>query len=171
MLIGEVKVGMMRLKELKDNLREIEKEFGVRLSIKEKNIVEIGGDGIDVWLCTKAIKGIARGFRWEQVRCLKQDDCDVVVLDIKEFGRGTKKDTVRLKGRVIGDEGRSRRHIEEETCTSIRVYGKTVAVVGRMDDVELAKRAVIMLLEGAKHSTVYRFLEKENLRRKRGKLA
>ena len=170
-LIDEVKIGMMRLKEMNDNLREIGKTFNVNIRINDKNIVEINGESIDVWICSKAIQGIARGFDWEEVRCLKDDDCEIMILYSKEFGRGTKKDTIRIKGRVIGEDGKSRRHIEEETGAMLRIYGKTVSIVGKIEDVELAKRAVIMLLEGAKHSTVYRFLDRENLKRKRVNLA
>jgi ribosomal RNA assembly protein len=170
-LIDEVKVGLARIKEVKNNIREIGKTFNVNIRIKDKNLVEIEGEGIDVWVCSKAIQGIARGFEWEQVRCLKDDEYEVAILDAKEFGRGTKKDTIRLKGRVIGEDGKSRRHVEEDTGATLKIYGKTVAIVGKIEDVELAKRAVIMLLEGAKHSTVYRFLERENLKRKRGNLA
>ena len=167
-MIDEVKVGFARLGEVKSHQSDIEKEFGVKLTIKEKNIVEFSGEGIDVWVCKKAIKGISRGFRWEDVRCLKEDDYELCVIEIRDFGRDTKKDITRLKGRVIGEEGRSRRTIEEQTRTVIRVYGKTVAIVGDVDGVELAKNAVVMLLEGARHATVYRFLEKEINRLKRG---
>jgi ribosomal RNA assembly protein len=170
-LIDEVKVGIARLNEVNDNLREIGETFNVNIRMKDKNIVEISGEGIDVWICSKAIQGIARGLDWEEVRCIKDDDYEIAILDAKEFGRGTKKDTIRLKGRVIGEEGKSRRHIEEDTGTTLRIYGKTVSIVGKIEDVEIAKRVVIMLLEGAKHSTVYRFLDRENLKRKRGNLA
>jgi ribosomal RNA assembly protein len=48
------------------------------------------------------------------------------------------------------------------------VYGKTVAIIGDVAQVDLAREAVAMLVRGSMHRTVYRFLErkrKEMMRR------
>jgi ribosomal RNA assembly protein len=45
------------------------------------------------------------------------------------------------------------------TKTKISVHGNTIAIIGKWDNLLLAKKAVEMILEGKMHSTVKRFLE------------
>ena len=72
----------------------------------------------------------------------------------------------RLKGRIIGKEGKTRELIEEHTGTYISVYGKTVAIIGTPDTVTIAHKAIEMLIEGSTHSSVYKWLEKKRRERK-----
>jgi len=41
-----------------------------------------------------------------------------------------------------------------------------IAIIGRINELSFAKKAIEMLLEGANHSTVYRYLERERRKRK-----
>jgi ribosomal RNA assembly protein len=66
----------------------------------------------------------------------------------------------RVAGRIIGEGGRTRRVIETITESKICVYGHTVAIIGADPGIEYASRAVGMLIEGAPHGIVYRYLEK-----------
>ena len=68
---------------------------------------------------------------------------------------------MRLKGRVIGEQGKARRTIENLTETDISVYGKTVSIIGEIEHVSVAKRAILSLLSGSPHSRVYSWLEKK----------
>ena len=49
--------------------------------------------------------------------------------------------------------------IEELTGAYMSVYGNTVAVIGDSLQIEVARRAVDMLLSGSEHAAVYHFLE------------
>ena len=66
---------------------------------------------------------------------------------------------MRLKGRVIGQEGKSRAYIENFTETDVVVYGKTIGIIGEVERVAMAKQAIEMLLEGSPHGNVYKWLE------------
>ena len=48
------------------------------------------------------------------------------------------------------------------------VYGKTVSLIGEMDNIMIAKEAIEMILNGSRHKSVYGFLEhkKETLKLK-----
>ena len=81
-------------------------------------------------------------------------------IDLRDYA-ATKNAMLRLKGRVIGTEGKSRRVIEELTETHISVYGKTISVVGEIANVGIAKNAIEKLLEGGMHAGVYHELEKK----------
>ena len=56
--------------------------------------------------------------------------------------------------------GRAKKYIEETTKTNMVVYGKTVGIIGKMEDVAIAKEAVTRLASGQEHSTVMRFLQR-----------
>ncbi len=76
----------------------------------------------------------------------------------------------RLKGRVIGSEGKSRRLIEEYTESNISVYGKTIGIIAPIESITIAKQAIHSLLSGSPHSAVYRWLEKKRRDIKRGNI-
>ena len=65
------------------------------------------------------------------------------------------------RGRVIGKDGRSREQIEDMTGTAISVHGKTVAIIGSVEQTKTARTAVEMLLNGVPHETVYAFLDRK----------
>lgn len=67
---------------------------------------------------------------------------------------------VELKGRVIGTKGKTRGLIEELTGADISVYGHTVGLLGDVLQLDIAARAIEMLLQGSEHAAVYRYLEK-----------
>ena len=39
------------------------------------------------------------------------------------------------------------------------IYGKTVSLIGEMDNIMVAKEAIEMILNGSRHKSVYGFLE------------
>ena len=100
---------------------------------------------------------------------LLQQDYVFEVIDLRDYAP-TKKHFLRLKGRVIGSEGKSRRIIEELTETYLSVYGKTISLIGQAENISLARKAVEGLLEGSPHSNIYKWLEGRRKEMKRSGL-
>ena len=146
---------------------EIEKH-GIRLTIDSSTgEVKIeGDDSLKELDAENVVRAIARGFSPEKALLLFNDDYYFELLDIRDWAGKRSSHIKRLAGRVIGKDGKTRRVIEEITGAYVAVYGHTVAIIGRMDEIEFARRAIEMLLEGANHSTVYRYLEKERRKKK-----
>ena len=48
--------------------------------------------------------------------------------------------------------------LESLTDSHISIYGKTVAIIGGVTDVIVAKQAIEKLLKGSPHGNVYRFI-------------
>jgi ribosomal RNA assembly protein len=57
--------------------------------------------------------------------------------------------------------GKTRKIIEELTDTNICVYGHTVGIIGDIEQVQIAKSAIQMLINGSPHSVVYRYLHRK----------
>jgi ribosomal RNA assembly protein len=72
----------------------------------------------------------------------------------------------RIKGRIIGQNGKSRKTIEELSGAYMSVSGHTVALIGEFEEVRLANDAVIMILKGSTHKTVYAMLQQSKRKNK-----
>lgn len=106
------------------------------------------------------VKAIAIGFSPERAFRLADENQILLVIDLKEFAH-TDSHLERIKGRLIGEKGKTRRIIEETTGCYINIGEKEVGVIGGYDEVEAARQAIMMLIEGRPHSVVYKYLEKE----------
>ncbi len=107
------------------------------------------------------IRAIGRGFNPEIALKLLEDDYVLEVIDIRKFVGSSKNALRRMRGRIIGEKGKSRTFIEKRTGTHISVYGHTVSIIGKLYDVLPAREAIFSLLEGSMHSTAFRAMEKK----------
>ena len=146
---GEVKKGI-----------EAETNTKIRIDSEEGDVFLKGSDAIGLYNANEVIKATARGFNPEISMLLLKGDYVFVIIDLGDYAK-TKKSMLRLKGRVIGLDGKSRRLIEELSETHIVVYGKTVSIIGHSENVAIARKAIESLLTGSRHSNVYRWLEKK----------
>lgn len=142
--------------------------YGVELDVdSETGDVSIRSSDAVVELDAQSVvRAIGRGFSPEHALHLFKDDYYFELLDMRDYVGKKGKDVHRIAGRVIGKNGRSRRIIEEHAGVFLSVYGTTVGLIGRSRGLDAALEAVGMLLNGANHSTVYHFLEKEKKRMK-----
>jgi len=143
--------------------KRIEKELGVQLKINQEGEVTIFStkdtkDPLALWKGRDIVRAIGRGFNPEKALKLVSDDYVLEIIDISDYAN-TPNALRRLKGRIIGSGGKSRRYIEDLTETYVSVYGKTVAILGEYEPVQVAKEAVYMILRGSSHSKMYKFLE------------
>jgi ribosomal RNA assembly protein len=159
----------------------------VKQSIEEKFMVELEieseAGGVTIMLSERAndpsllfrakdvVTAIGRGFSPEHAfRLLRNDDDIFDFIDFRVvFGR-SETDIKRIKGRIIGANGKTRKLIEELTDTSVVVYGHTVGFIGTFEQVDAARNAVQMLIDGCQHHTVYRYLQRKRSEFKKQKL-
>lgn len=142
--------------------RELEEKTQTSISVDshEGDISINGEDPLNLFITREMVKAIGRGFNPEVAEKLMKQDFCFELIQIRDFG-DTKKDFLRLKGRVIGHKGKSREAIENMCEVDIVVYGKTVGIIGEAQHVPVARRAVESLLSGSPHSSVYKWLEKQ----------
>jgi len=107
------------------------------------------------------VRAIGRGFSPENAFRLFGEETELFIFDIYDYVGKKESHLVRMKARVIGREGKTKRVIEGLTSGILAVYGHTVAVIADFESIDIAKKAIDMLLSGSEHPTVYRFLERE----------
>lgn len=140
--------------------KKIEDETKTKLKVSSEGEIEIEGESYQTWMTRQIVKAIGRGFSPEKAMYLLDEDYIYDIIELKDFAKNENQMT-RLKGRVIGSNGKTRDTIEEFTGCFISVYGKTISIIGTVLEAQNAKKAIEMLLSGAKHATVYRLLEGE----------
>jgi len=155
----------------------VEKQLSVELQIDSQTgdiTITLSPKATDPSLLFRArevITAIGRGFSPERAfKLLRNDDIILLVIDLRDMVGRSQSDIKRLKGRIIGKEGKTRRIIEELTDANVSVHGNTVAIIGDMDQAEAAREAIEMLIRGSQHRTMYRFLHKKRRELKKKRL-
>ena len=123
-------------------------------------------DPLGVWNANHIVKAIARGFNPDVAMKLIHDDIYLEIIKLPLYIGKSKKALARYKSRIIGTNGKTRELITELADVDMAVYGKTVSLIGEIDNVLVAKEAIEMILNGSRHKSVYSFLEnkKETLK-------
>lgn len=140
--------------------RELEKTTNTKIEVdsKEGDIAIKGADPLGLYNAREICKAIGRGFNPEMAMQLLKPDYSFEEIALGDNVK-SRDQFIRLKGRVIGAEGRARRNIEQLTEAGISVYGKTICVIGEADKAKAARRAIEMLILGKPHAVVYKWLE------------
>jgi ribosomal RNA assembly protein len=118
-------------------------------------------DPLIVMKVTDLIRAVGRGFSPERALRLLDDDEYFEVIDIRDYVGKTSSHVFRMRARVIGTNGKTRRLIEDLTGAFVSVYGSSVCLIGNSIQMPVARKAVDMLLRGSEHSTVYRYMERQ----------
>ncbi len=136
--------------------RRIEKLTETEIEVSD--VVKITGeDPINLLKAKDMSTAIGRGFSQKEIERLADDDCELHVISLQ--GESLKKRT-RMIGRIIGNDGRTKKIIEKETGVSIAIKGKTVSVIGTREEIAPAEEALAELLGGKTHGHAYGMMRK-----------
>jgi len=148
--------------------KQIEKMLSVQLQIESETggitimLAEDAEDPSSLFKTKDVVTAIGRGFSPERAfRLVRDEEAVLDIIDLRTVFGKSESDLRRVKGRIIGMNGKTRKIIEELTEADVVVYGHTVGIIGRIEQVEAAKEAIQMLIRGSLHSTVYRFLHRK----------
>lgn len=126
---------------------------------KEGDVTVESEDSFAAYSTKLIVKAIGRGFNPDIALLLTDEDYSLEILDITEFVGKSNKNMQRVKARVIGTGGKAWKMIERLTSCHLSVYGRTVGIIGPIEEVTLARQAVEDLLKGAPHGNVYRYVQ------------
>lgn len=143
---------------------QIESTLNVDLNIaSETGIVEIipkseNTDPVATLRARDVITAIGRGFSPENAFLLFDDDVVFDLIDLRELLGRNESDIRRVKGRIIGEQGKTRRIIEEMSKAHVSIFGDTIGFIGEYEAISIAREAIELILKGKQHATIYRFL-------------
>jgi ribosomal RNA assembly protein len=144
-------------------MRQIESRAEVRLDIDSETgsvAVEKVGDPVRGLKGPDIVRAVGRGFAPDEALTLLNGEMRMLeVIDLDAATRN-RNDLRRQKGRLIGENGRTRELMEELTGASVVIYGSTLSVIGDPEEVEAVRNAAEMILDGAPHGAVYSYLER-----------
>jgi ribosomal RNA assembly protein len=157
-VIGPDGTTKKNIEEKLDVQLEVDSEAGdVKITVAEKTT-----DPSTLFRAKDVVTALGRGFSPEHAfRLVRDEDSILELVDLRTVFGKSEADLKRVKGRIIGMNGKTRRIMEELTDANIAVYGHTVGIIGTLDQVEVAREAIEMLVKGSMHSTVYRFLHRK----------
>jgi ribosomal RNA assembly protein len=157
--------------------KHIEEKLNVELQIDSEAgdvviaVAERADDPSTLFKAKDLITAIGRGFSPEHAfRLVRDEEAMLDLIDLRSVFGKSEADIKRVQGRIIGMSGKTRRIIEELTDTNVSVYGHTVGIIGTLEQVQIAREAIEMLVKGSMHGTVYRFLHRKRREFKKKKL-
>ena len=121
-------------------------------------------DPVKAMKLPNVIKAIGRGMAPKAAIQLLDDHHFFELVDIRKFVGKKSNQQRRIRGRIIGSDGKIRKLIEGLTDTQITIYNSTVVLVGEEEGLSAARQAVEMIAGGAEHGTVLNFLERDRRR-------
>jgi len=146
--------------------RKIEEDLGVKITVDSDSgdVVITTPDDFDLdsdpFKAVEIVEAIGRGFSPARCERLKQPEVYMNVIDLREYVGKSRNSLERVRGRIIGINGKARRIMEELTGAFVSVYGHTVASIGTKEQNELLSEAIRELATGSEHKVVYSELQK-----------
>ncbi len=147
-------------------LRELEARTGTKITVDSTNgavIIEPATPATRVDRLLKArdfIRAVAAGVSPEKAWRVLEEDQVLMIIDLKEAIGESPNHLKRIKGRLIGEKGKARRNIEQMTGTTINIGRDKVVIIGDYESAQVAREALEMLIQGRKHSTVYKYIDR-----------
>jgi ribosomal RNA assembly protein len=155
--------------------QDIEKRCGVAIEVdSEEGNAMIKGEKpveqMEMFKAVEIISAIARGFSPQRAMRLMGEEEMFQAIDLHDYAGKSPSALARIKGRIIGEAGKSRRTIEDLTGAYISVYGHTIGLIGTYNEIRLATDAIDLLCRGSMHKTVYNMLQEARRREKMDKM-
>ncbi|MFH2106900.1 MAG: hypothetical protein ABII22_06590 [Candidatus Micrarchaeota archaeon] len=151
-----LKIPRDRIRALQQAKKEIQNTCKIKLNIVEGEVT-VEGDVADVYFAKDVVKAVARGFHPKVALKIYTKDFQFYLINLKEHAKSDKAITL-IKSRVIGEDGKIKREIEDSTDSYLSIYGNTIGIVAKIDTVEYVKEAIEIIINGSKFSTLLRFL-------------
>jgi ribosomal RNA assembly protein len=168
-MMQEVKISGSRIGALigkgGDTKKVLEAKTHTTITIDSKEgAVKVEGSDentVPLLRAVETINAINRGFSPERAfELLDDEDLLLDMIDLSGLAEGPRQ-LDRLRGRIIGKDGRARVQIEDMTDVEISVFGKTIGLIGYPEQLKVARTAIDMLIEGVPHENVFAFLDKK----------
>lgn len=155
MKISLTKKQIFRLRKFKS---KIEKALKIKIFLASE-FVDVEGEALQEYEAISVIKAVASGFDLKNSLMLCNEKYMLGEINIKDYVKQQRLREVRA--RVIGQKGRALKNMRELSGCDIHVCDSTIFILGLVEDVDFAEQAILKLIRGSKHTSVYRKLEQK----------
>jgi len=147
--------------KIRKNKLKLEKELNIKITLKGEEII-IDGEAEEEYFAEKIIDALSFGFNFNEAILIKNEDFLFEILDIKEYTK--RKDLHSVRARIIGKGGKVLKVLNTLTKCELELNDNRLGVIGPAECIKNAQEAITSLIRGAKHSNVYAFLEKHQVK-------
>ena len=145
------------------NKKKLEKELGIKISNKGKNIF-VDGDAEKEYTALEVMQAINLGFSVNKALLLKNDNTILQTLNIKDITK--RHDLERVRARIIGTKGKTLQTLNNLTNCEISLKDNKIGIIGNTENMEEAIQALTSLVQGSKQGSVYSRVEREKKRKR-----
>ncbi len=139
-------------------IKRIKKELGIEVKINENLEIEKKKCKLNDFELQNIFDALAMGFDVDTALKLRNFNYDFCKIDLKGLRESRRR---VIKGRILGKEGKIKEVIEDNTDCKVKIFKNKIGVIGETENVEVAKRAIEMLIRGKSFHAVKRWLERE----------
>jgi len=145
-------------------LQVLERKLKCQIEVTPEGEVELEGESVDEFFGKSVIKAIGRGFSAHVALKLLNEEFGFNLIDLRDYAHNADAMT-RIKGRVIGEEGKAKKIVEQEAECDVAIWGHTVGVIAKLETLDIATTAMFKIIEGQPHQAVFLYLERNRRRR------
>ena len=143
------------------NKKKLEETLKVKIKNKGKEII-IEGKPEDECIAEEVIEALEFGFPFSVALLIKNKEYLFEIISIKDYTK--RKNLKSIRARIIGRKGKTLKTIQDLTKCHFELKENRVGIIGDPEYIKNAQEAVISLIRGAKHSNVYKYLEKHQIK-------
>ena len=151
------------LKEVLRSKFRLQKELGIKLTNKGKNVF-VNGPADREFVAIEVLEAINLGFSADRALELTQNGFMLQTVHIKDITK--RHDLERVRARIIGTQGRTLKTLQNLTNCDLAMNDNEIGLIGPIQEMEDAVQAVTSLVQGSKQGNVYGRLERQ--RKKKG---
>lgn len=138
------------------NRKKLEALLDVKITNRGKE-VRVEGTPENEVMASQVLHALNYGIPYSEAITIKTEGKVFETINIKEHTRQKKLE--RVRGRVIGKNGKALKTLSELTDSAMELKENTIAVVVAPENLQRTTEAVIAIIKGAKHGAVYKELE------------
>ena len=150
-----------KLPRILKNKKKLQEKLNVKITNRGKEVY-LKGNAADEYIAELVIDALNFGFEYNTAIMIKEENFTFERLHIKDYTK--RNDLERVRGRIIGKQGKTLKTIEQLTKCFIALKGNEVGIIGPAENIENAQNAITSIIRGSKQSNVYSFLEKHQIK-------
>ena len=150
-----------KLPRILKNKKKLQEKLNVKITNRGKEIY-LKGNAADEYIAELVIDALNFGFEYNAAIMIKEENFTFERLHIKDYTK--RNDLERVRGRIIGKQGKTLKTLEQLTKCFIGLKDNEVGIIGPAENIENAQNAITSIIRGSKQSNVYSFLEKHQIK-------